>query len=185
MQCACCIIILISFPNFWIVVYIITVWKRVATIFINILLKYFTEEITWVCKSLKCYFVSHPLSVFLCAGTPSLWWQTEPNDSSSASPQSARSDTCTESPGKDRGSTLFRGIVQGGTHRKNRGGERGRTRLKRRARKKSGGVSQNYRSSTINALPRYLRTTSGMPPVTMATWLEVSPQEVQAESPRL
>lgn len=74
--------------------------------------------------------------------------------------------------------------VQGGPHRKNRGGgeKQGRTRLKRRA---SGDVSQNYRSSTINALPRYLRTTSGMPPVTMATWLEVSPQEVQAESPRL
>jgi len=45
--------------------------------------------------------------------------------------------------------------------------KRGSMRLKSRA-----GVSQSYKSSAINALLPYLGTTSGMPPVAMATWLE-------------
>lgn len=75
--------------------------------------------------------------------------------------------------------------VQGGTHWKNIGGG-GETRedeLQAQSKEKKRCCISKLREwhnyCCTSGLP------SGMPLVAMATWLEVSPQEVQAESPRL
>ncbi len=119
-MCACCIIILISFPKKF-----FTDPKLLnSSVYHNCMKKsghYIHQHSTFVFHRGKnsgleeseiwiylLFCVSPPLCISVCRYA-TLWWQREPNDSSSASPQSARSDTCTESPGKDRGSTLFRG----------------------------------------------------------------------------